>query len=314
MTSRAVRDLIASNGGVLVVGGANMDLKARSLAPIVAATSNPGATTLAPGGVGRNIAENLARLGTPVALLSAVGTDALGADLLAATAAAGVDVSPVRRIATTSGTYTAVLDASGELVVAVADMAATEALTPDHVLPLADRVAAADLVVLDGNLLPATATAVLDLAAETGVPVVVDPVSVPKAARLAEVVRRPLLAITPNRDELVALTGTTEVAAGVAALHAAGVEQVWVRLGPDGSLLSCAGAAPVTMSSVPGEVVDVTGAGDAMLAAFCHFLLAGADPVSAARLGHVAAALTIASEHTVRPDLTASLVQGVPAP
>jgi pseudouridine kinase len=58
-------------------------------------------------------------------------------------------------------------------------------------------------------------------------------------------------------------------------------------------------------------VVDVTGAGDAMLAAFCHALLAGADPVEAARLGHAAAALTIASPHTVRPDLTDRLVRSL---
>jgi len=299
----------ASAGGVLVIGGANTDLKARSLAPIVPATSNPGTARLSPGGVGRNVAEGLARLGTPVSLVSVVGTDALGADLLAATAAAGVDVSLVQRRAMASGTYTAVLDDSGELVVAVADMAATEALLPPDVAPLAGRIAAADLVVLDGNVLPATATVVLDLADEAGVRVVVDPVSVPKAARLADVVRRPLFAITPNRDELVALTGTADPAGAVAALHEAGVAQVWVRHGADGSLLSSADGV-VSLASVPAEVVDVTGAGDAMLAAFCHFLLAGADPVTAAGLGHAAAALTVASEHTVRPDLTAALVQG----
>ncbi|MEO7070934.1 MAG: PfkB family carbohydrate kinase, partial [Nostocoides sp.] len=61
--------------------------------------------------------------------------------------------------------------------------------------------------------------------------------------------------------------------------------------------------------AVPTTVQDVTGAGDSMLAAFCHALLAGDDPVTAARYGHAAAALTIASPHTVRPDLTPRLVQ-----
>jgi pseudouridine kinase len=56
-------------------------------------------------------------------------------------------------------------------------------------------------------------------------------------------------------------------------------------------------------------VVDVTGAGDAMLAAWCHGVLTGYSPVEAARLGHAAAALTIASEHTVRPDLTTALLE-----
>ena len=49
--------------------------------------------------------------------------------------------------------------------------------------------------------------------------------------------------------------------------------------------------------------IDVTGAGDAMLAAFCHRLLAGASLTDAAAYGHEAAALTVASPHTVLPDL-----------
>ncbi len=53
----------------------------------------------------------------------------------------------------------------------------------------------------------------------------------------------------------------------------------------------------------------MTGAGDAMLAAFCHGVLSGDDPVTAARLGHVAAALTVAVPDTVRPDLTEDLLR-----
>ena len=55
----------------------------------------------------------------------------------------------------------------------------------------------------------------------------------------------------------------------------------------------------------------MTGAGDAMLAAFCHALLAGSTPAHAARFGHAAAALTVAVPHTVRPDLTHALVEHV---
>jgi len=65
----------------------------------------------------------------------------------------------------------------------------------------------------------------------------------------------------------------------------------------------------VELAPTPGEVVDVTGAGDAMLAAFCHFLLAGETTEQAARLGHAAAGLTVASPSTVRPDLSSTLVR-----
>ncbi|GAA1952204.1 PfkB family carbohydrate kinase [Nocardioides panacihumi] len=296
---------------VVVLGGANVDLKARSAAPLVAGTSNPGTTCLSSGGVARNIAENLARLGTATTLVTAVGSDTLGDDLLTTTAAAGVDVSLVRRRETSTGTYTAVLDDAGELAVAVADMAAVESLSAADVAGASDvaaRIAAADLVVLDGNLLPATATAVLDVAEAAGVRVVVEPVSVPKARRLAPALRRPTFLLTPNTDELAALTGISETERALAALHERGARMVWLRRGPAGSVLSTPDGA-ASLAPIAGEVVDVTGAGDAMLAAFCHFLLAGASPEEAARLGHVAAALTVATPATVRPDLTESLVR-----
>ncbi len=65
----------------------------------------------------------------------------------------------------------------------------------------------------------------------------------------------------------------------------------------------------IEIPAMPTTVEDVTGAGDSMLGAFCHVLLQGGSPEDAARFGHAAAALTIASPHTVRPDLTPRLVR-----
>lgn len=303
--------------GVVVVGGANVDLKAAGTRPLVPGTSNPGTTVVAPGGVGRNVAENLARLGTPVHLVAAVGPDALGDQLLAATAAAGVRVDRVRRDAPSTGTYTAVLDAGGDLVVAIADMAATDALSPADVDAARDLISGAALLVLDGNLGPGTVGRALDLAAVGGIRVVLDPVSVPKAARLAGQLRpgRPVYLLTPNADELAALTGSASATHeqrldAVRALHERGAEQVWVRLGGLGSVLSGPGGIE-TFPALATEVVDVTGAGDAMLAGFCHAVLGGAAPADAAAYGHAAAALTVASPHTVRPDLTDRLVESL---
>src|SRR6478735_8036277 len=201
--------VLSEEPAVVVIGGANMDVKARSARTAVPATSNPGTGSMAAGGVGRNIAENLARLGTRTHLVAAIGSDGLGDQVLAATSGAGVHVEHVRRSARATGTYTAVLDADGELVVAVADMAATDELAPEQVDAARDLFATASLVVLDGNLATRTLALALDLAASAGTRVVLEPVSVPKAAALAHLVAadRPLFALTPNRDELGALTG-----------------------------------------------------------------------------------------------------------
>ena len=308
--------LLSEAPGVVVIGGSNIDVKARSSAPAASGTSNPGHGSMAPGGVGRNIAENLARLGTRTHLVSVVGRDPLGDSLLAQTSAAGVRVEQVTRTDLPTGTYTALLDADGELIVAVADMAATAELGPDRISAARDLISAADLLVLDGNLSSAALEHAIDLANVAGVRTILEPVSVPKAAAVAASItaERPLYAVTPNRDELDALTGLPartdrQVSRAIADLHRRGVELVWVRLGHLGSLLSTAGGAVTRISAVPTTVEDVTGAGDSMLAAFCHALLDGNDPVTAARYGHAAAALTIASPHTVRPDLTPRLVR-----
>lgn len=304
-------------GRVVVVGGANVDVKARTIQAAVPGTSNPGVTAQAPGGVARNVAENLARLGVPASLVSVVGRDALGDWLLRETEAAGVDVRPVLRAPEVStGTYTAVLDASGELLVAVAAMAAVEALTPAALQERRGVLRGAAWVVADGNLPEASLAHLLSLAAEAGVPVVFEPVSVPKAARL-----RPALAaglvpqvVTPNVPELGALLGRDipdepgALRAAADELHAQGVRLVWVRRGAAGSLLSTPEGV-TELPALPAEVRDVTGAGDAMLAAFLAALASGLPPAEAARHGHAAAAITVESDHAVSPTLTPAAIQ-----
>ena len=302
---------------VVVVGGANMDLKARVRGEAVPGTSNPGVTSQSPGGVARNVAENLARLGVSAALVSAVGPDSLGDVLLRETEAAGVDVSGVLRVSgAATGSYTAVLGAGGELLLAVAAMDVMEHLTPAALRGLRAALRSAAWVVADGNLPADTLSALLALADETGVRVVYEPVSVPKADRL-----RPALAagsapyaVTPNLAELAALVGREvadnppDIRAAALDLHAAGPELVWVRRGERGSVLSLPRKWH-ELPALPAAVVDVTGAGDAMLAAFLAGLVAGLTPLHAAREGHAAAALTVESPLTVVPDLSRAALQ-----
>ncbi len=303
--------VLAEQPGAVVIGGANVDLKARSTARATSQTSNPGHGSMAPGGVGRNVAENIARLGDRVHLISVVGRDPMGDNLLDHTTAAGVRIEHVTRTDRPTGTYTAVLDSDGELIVAIADMEATAELGPEQLHSARDIIATAGVLVLDGNINLGALNYALDLAA--GVRTIFEPVSVPKAAGLKDAIDARVYAVTPNRDELAALTDLPtrtdrQVRTAAQSLHARGVELVWIRLGERGSMLSTADHI-IELAAVATDVEDVTGAGDSMLGAFCHVLLAGGSAKEAARFGHAAAALTIASSHTVRPDLTPRLVR-----
>jgi pseudouridine kinase len=291
-------------------------------------TSNPGTAITTPGGVGRNVAENLARLGTPAHLIAPIGRDPSGEQIVSATRAAGVSVDHLITIDGATGMYLAVIDANGELLLAVSDMAATDRLTVRDLVPARDLITNAGLLVVDGNIPPAPAAWLLDVAAAARVPVVLDPVSVAKAAHLRRTLspQRPVLVLTPTHDELGAVVGepVQQTRQGIVraarAVHDLGARHVWVRRGARGSLLSSRGEdGRIGVVSLPAPavtVVDVTGAGDAMTAAFVHAYLRGDSPVESARFGQVAAGLTCASPGSVRADLTARLIdaelRGVP--
>ncbi|HLO94457.1 MAG TPA: PfkB family carbohydrate kinase, partial [Burkholderiaceae bacterium] len=121
--------VLAEPRQLLCIGAANRDRKLRTQGPARLASSNPASQTESAGGVARNIAENLARLGLPVQLLTAVGQDPAGQALLAEATALGIRTQGSLQLAEVpTGSYTAVLDEQGELIIGLAQMQACEAL------------------------------------------------------------------------------------------------------------------------------------------------------------------------------------------
>jgi pseudouridine kinase len=279
---------------VVVIGGANLDVRARVAAASVAGTSNPGCVTFAAGGVARNIAETLASLDCSTALLSIIGSDTSGDMLLQATGAAGVDIAGVhRRSDVATGAYCAILDADGELNVAVADMAAMEVLDPALLAGHSAALDHARLIVADCNL-PQPSLAWL---MRYGPKLIVEPVSVAKSARLSASLHpaRPVLAITPNRDEARALTGQVDPAAAARMLHERGARHVMINCGSDGAIAADEKGALWQVPSLGAAAIagDVTGAGDASVAGLAAALLQGLDFVAAVRHAQAAAGLRL---------------------
>ena len=108
---------------VTVVGGVNVDIGGRPEAALVARDSNPGAVHSSLGGVGRNIAHNMALLGLDVRLLTAFGDDLNAQKLAASCGELGIDISqsPVIPGGRTS-TYLFINDERGDMALAVSDM------------------------------------------------------------------------------------------------------------------------------------------------------------------------------------------------
>ncbi len=289
---------------VVCIGGANMDIKCRIAGRTVMGSSNPGATVLAPGGVARNIAHNLALLGIGAALIGVVGRDGFGERLLAATAAARVDTEGVLRAAGATGSYSAVLDARGQLVLGVAAMGILERLTPRRLAAARVRLAVADLIVADSNLAIDTLDWLFGFATEHGLRLALETVSVPKGGRLKRLLAagRPLFALFCNRAEAAALTGRADLRTAARKLHERGVRHVGIGLGRHGMFVSD-GEQRRIVAALPAQVVDVTGAGDAAVAGTLYGLLRGHDLATAAGYGQAAAALTLTCEESVNPVL-----------
>ena len=278
---------------VIVVGGANIDIKCKATEPNRLGTSNPGIVSLTAGGVGRNIAHNLARLGASVALLSVVGNDAHGEVVLSATVKAGVDISLLARSQTQTGTYIAMLDSDGELITALNDMRIVDEITPELVRVHADALKEAKFVVADCNLPLATLQA---LSAIAGNKLVIEPVSVPKSGKLIEVLNSgPVFLASPNFDQMDHLAGTRDIAQAFVFLHGKGLRNVIIHAGAEGAFTSDGKTTEHVEAWPAGPIVDVTGAGDAAVAGLVYGLLQGEPLHVAAARGQVQAGKVIAS-------------------
>jgi pseudouridine kinase len=300
---------------ILCIGASNLDRKLRTAARLVLGTSNPATQDESFGGVARNIAENLARLGAPTALITAVGNDASGRALLAHAEDAGIDTRGALRLdGVASGTYTAVLDQDGEMVVALADMALNDKLTPAFLATRQQQRASAALVVADLNL-PMDAIAVLlDGAVRDGVALVLVAVSEPKMLRLPQSLLGLRLLIL-NEGELATrvgrrLEGDAAIGAACREVQGQGAQDVIVTRGARGVMYTTP-LGVMRLDAPLVDVVDVTGAGDAFAAAVCWSLHSGeADLGLACRRGLQLSALTIECEQTVCPALDAGHFDG----
>jgi pseudouridine kinase len=278
---------------IVVIGGANIDIKAKAGSSNLLGTSNPGEVSLAAGGVGRNIAHNLARLGARVALISVLGEDAHGAEVIAATSNAGVDVSLVRRSRLPTGAYVATLDHDGELVTAINDMRAMEELTPRMLRDHAEALAKARFVVADCNLRQDTLDAISDMARDK---LVVETVSVPKSRKLITLLAGgPVFLASPNFDQIDALSGSRDIMDGFAYLHGKGLRNAVIHAGAEGAFVSDGSNIEHVEAQPPVRIVDVTGAGDASVAGLVFGLLEGLSLPEAAALGQQLAGRVIGS-------------------
>ncbi|MCL1995580.1 MAG: carbohydrate kinase family protein [Defluviitaleaceae bacterium] len=284
---------------VSIIGSANMDITAKSYKPLKPFDSNPGVVTLSPGGVARNIAENLARLGTNVKLFAVFSNDFLGQKLLNDCLDIGIDVSQCK-ISHERPTpiYTAILDNNGEMHAAI--IGDTNIITVDQIKKYYDTINSSKIIVLDTNLNENDIAETLDIF--KGKDIYVDAISVTKAARIKNLVGK-FHTIKMNRMEASFLADceiTDEDSLKKVSAHFLdlGARRVIISLGPDGICYRTRGD---EIRHTPKAITPInsTGAGDSLMAGIIHGTLKNKNAQHIVGLALTMAKMTLMSEAAV---------------
>lgn len=293
---------------VACIGAAHIDRKATAAGPVVPGSSNPVSMRVGAGGVARNVAENLARLGLSVTMVSRVGNDREGDAVLDTLGEAGIGFDLVTRSTSSpTATYTALLDKSGELVIGLADMGIYDELTVDVLEPLLPELEKIPAWFIDCNL-PAESLRFLLRRKPKDCKIYVDCVSVAKAARL-EGILSGIDTLFANGDEAgylshIPIRAPLDVCEAGYRLMCNGVGSVVITRGQEGAFV----ASPFDYDFFlppPVDVNEVTGAGDALIAGVIFGRISGHDMAEAMSLGLACAAWAVEAEETVNPALSA---------
>jgi sugar/nucleoside kinase (ribokinase family) len=289
---------------ILCIGSVLWDIIGRAHLSLRLGSDVPGRITRLPGGVAMNIAMTLARFGLTPAILTAIGRDAEGAELIAACTRIGLitdhaylsDDLPTDR-------YMAIEGANG-LIAAVADAHSLEAAGDKILRPLLDgRLGSPEapwtgMIALDGNLTEALLADIAQNPAFARADLRLAPASPGKAERLRPLLRHPNATLYVNLEEARLLTQTEAATAteAAAALLARGAGRVLVTDGGRASADGRQGEPVISLAPPQVLVARVTGAGDTFMAAHIVAERKGASREAALNAAIHAAAAYVSGE------------------
>lgn len=283
---------------VVVLGSVHMDLIATAARlPAHGESVTGGTFAMAPGGKGGNQACQFARAGAQAAMVTRLGDDLFGRQLLEALGRRGVDTSHVAIDPDNPTGASTVLAGEGDYASIIAPGAAA-LLSPADVDRARPAIEAADALVLQLELPVAISAYAAAIASAKGRSVILNASPAPDTVgAVPDALWRATSVLVVNRVEAGRLLGGAvapeDVEAALAALaRRFGAETVVMTLGKDGSLAR-RGDDVAAQAAFPANVVDAVGAGDAFLGTFATALIDGAPLAVALRRGAAAGAIAV---------------------
>ena len=289
---------------VLCIGATLVDELYFSESTIVAASSNPAQKTSSIGGVINNIAQHLALLEVNSAIITAVGNDADGMFIQDSFQKMGIEHHHSIVANDATGKYVSILNPDGNLYVAVCQDSCCKYISAEYLEKHTEYIKGFDIIIIDTNLETKTIEWLILFAKENDKQLIIEPVSVSKAAKLANLDLNGVFMITPNEEELVAIcTINTQKEQLIPKLFERGVQTIWLRKGANGSELNTTSKS-ISLTVPTIQIVDSTGAGDAALAGWVFGYVNNLDEKTCLQLGHTLALEILKSKGAIHPSIT----------
>ena len=289
---------------ILIIGASNIDYFGMVKDNLVMNDSNKGIIRISFGGVGRNVCENLARLGVDITFITVIGNDEMGRVLLNQLNELKVTVIVPNDIQSSSS-YMAIHDNTGDMVLAINDMDNFKKINIDFIEKNYNIIDAYDYIVCDGNV----SLEAIDYIFKTfkNKKILVDGISTTKVMKFINHLNEIYL-LKCNIYEAQALIKKPKVEAELLSeLLSLGCKRVVVTNGvkdiyySDGVQIY---STPVTPAK---DIINATGAGDAMFSGIVFQLLNEASVQEGVEFGKRLATLTLSSIRSVSEEVSSLL-------
>ena len=295
---------------ILVIGGANRDITARANQEMIPlAESHIGQVSQTAGGVGRNIAEALARLGQKVTLLSAFGDDDFAHQMMAHLTALDIDISPSLRVdGQNSDCYLTIHDKDGEQVTAINQMTLSDKITPRVITEQAEMIAAADFVICDCNLGEDSLSEIASIKRKGQL--VLDGVSSAKIGRASDILSQVDI-LKCSRAEALSLVGgddSTPDEAVVQMMADRGAAHIVLSQGASGFCIYRDDKAH-QFEAIQTAPETISGAGDCLLAGYIYGLATGRSVKEAGMIARQCAYLSCQSVSAVSDHISLETIK-----
>lgn len=291
---------------VSIIGGANMDIQGFPINNLIYKDSNPGKTKMSLGGVGRNIGENLSKLGVKTKLITALGEDIYGNKILDEAKSIGMDMehSLIMQENPTS-TYISILDETGDMIVAIAHMDIFDKIPLDFIKGKRDVIEGSKVCVIDTNMSLDIIEYIVNNYKNTKF--FLDTVSTTKAKKVKDIIGK-FHTIKPNKIEAEILSGMPireyEDLEKVSEFFLyKGVKRVFITLGEQGVFYND-GSNKGKISTDKVKVINATGAGDAFVAAMVYSYLNDFSIENTTKFSMAASILALSHEDTINPNIS----------